>query len=112
MLLLYDFTALLLIPLALGYVAHQKPKLVFYLVAGLALPLSLVLSQQNVPLGFIQIQQLDLQSFVAFFGLVLVVLAGIWRRSVGTSEPLRISYPTILAYIATIPSVVSQKIVN
>ncbi len=112
MLLLYDFTALLLIPLAFGYVAHRKPKLVFYLVAGLALPLSLVLSQHNVPLGFIQIQQLDLQSFVAFFGLVLVVLAGIWKRSVGTAEPLRISYPTILAYITAIASVVSQRIVN
>ena len=112
MLLLYDFTALLLIPLALGYVAHQKPKLVFYVVAGLAIPLSLVLSQQNVPLGFIQIQQLDSPSFVAFLSLVLVVLAGIWRRSAGTTERLRISYPTILAYIAAIASVVSQRIVN
>jgi hypothetical protein len=112
MLLLYDFTALLLIPLAFGYVAHEKPKLVFYIVAGLALPLSLILSQQKVPLGFVQIQQLDLSSFVAFLGLVLVVLAGIWRRTVGTIEPLRLSLPTILAYLAAIASVVSQRIVN
>ena len=112
MLLLYDFTALLMIPLAFGYVAHQKPKLVFYVVAGLALPLSLFLSQQNVSLGFIQIQRLDLPSFVAFLGLVLVVLAGIWGRSVGTFEPLRISYPAILAYIAAIASVMFQRTVN
>ena len=112
MLLLYDFTALLLIPLAFGYVAHRKPKLVFYVVAGLALPLSLVLSRQNVPLVFVQIQQIDLPSFVAFLGLVLVVLAGIWGGSVVTTPPLRISYPTILAYIAAIASVVSQRIVN
>jgi hypothetical protein len=112
MLLLYDFTALLLIPLAFGYVAHQRPKLVFYIFAALAVPLSLVLSQQNVPLGFIQIQQLDLPSFVAFLGLVLVVLAGIWGRAVGATGSLRISFPTILAYIAAILSVVSQRIVN
>ena len=65
-----------------------------------------------MPLGFIQIQQLDSPSFVAFLSLVLVVLAGIWRRSAGTTERLRISYPTILAYIAAIASVVSQRIVN
>ncbi len=112
MLLLYDFTALLLIPLAFGYVAHRKPRLVFYVVALLAIPLALILSQQNVPLGFVQIQQLDLASFVAFLGLVLVVLAGLWRRSVGTPEPLRISYPTVLAYVAAIGSVVAQRIVN
>src|SRR5207245_3074051 len=111
MLLLYDFTALLLIPLAFGYVAHQKPKLVFYVVAALALPLSLVLSQQNVPLVFVQIQQLDLPSFVAFLGLALVVLAGVWGGSIGTL-PWRISFPTILAYVAAIASVVSQRIVN
>ena len=112
MLLLYDFTALLLIPLAFGYIAHRKPKLVFYVVALLAIPLSLILSQQSVPLGFIQIQQLDFPSFVAFLSLVLVVLAGIWGRSVDTTEPMGISYPTILAYIAAIGSVAAQRIVN
>jgi hypothetical protein len=112
MLLLYDFTALLLIPLAFGYVAHKKPKLAFYIVAGVALPLSLVLSQQNVPFVLVQIQQLDIASFVAFLGLVLVVLAGIRGGSVGTTQPLRISYPTILAYITAIASVASQRIVN
>lgn len=112
MLLLYDFAFLLLIPLALGYIATQKPRLAFYVVAGLAIPLSVILSQQNVPLGFVQIQQLGPPSFVAFLSLILVVLAGIWTRSETNIDRLRISYSTILVFISAFLSELSQRIVN
>ena len=112
MLLFYDYTILLLVPLALGYLALRKPRLVFYIAAGLALPLLIMISQQNVTLEFLQFPQLDFQSSIAFLGLLLIVLAGVKGKAVGPAGPLPMSYPLILTYVAAAGSLLLQRIVN
>jgi hypothetical protein len=112
MLLLYDFTLLLLVPLAFAYVAYWKPRLIFYVAAVLALPFVLLVSTQSVSLGYTQLPQLDFQSSLVFSGLVLLVLAGTWRGRVCATESPRILIPTILAFGAAGASLLLQRIAN
>ncbi len=113
MLLLYDYTFLLLVPLALGYIALWKPRLAFYIAAGLAIPLFLVVSQQSVTLQFIRVQQLDLQSSIVFLALLLlVVLAGFRGKTSSNGHPSTAPYLMILTYLAAAASILVQRFVN
>jgi hypothetical protein len=111
-LLLYDFALLLIVPLALGYLAHRKPRLAVYVAAGLALPLWLAFSLQGVTLGLVQIQKLDLESSIAFLGLILVVLAGLGKGTIRSADDSPSFYPTLFASLAAGASLLVQRIAN
>jgi hypothetical protein len=111
-LLLYDFALLLIVPLALGYLALRKPRLTVLVVAGLAFPLVLAFSFQDLSLGFVSVQKMDLESSIAFMGLVVIVIAGIGRRGTmprGASDRF---YPTLLTFLAAGASLLVQRIVD
>jgi hypothetical protein len=111
-LLLYDFALLLIVPLALGYLANRKPRLAVYVVACLAIPLWLAFSLRNVSLGLVQVQKLDLESSLTFLGLIIVVLAGLGKgiaRPTGNSPTF---YPIFLASLAAGASLLAQRIAN
>jgi hypothetical protein len=112
MLLLYDFAFLLLIPLALAYVALRKPRLASYVAASLALPLLLVVSQTSVTLNLAQFPQLDFQSSIVFSGLLIIVVAGVKTRMISLPGSSSISFPIILTYVAAFASMLVQRIVN
>jgi hypothetical protein len=112
MLLLYDYTLLLLVPFAFGYLALRKPRLAFYVAAGLAAALFLVFSQQSVTLDFIRVQQLDFQSSIAFLALLTIVLVGLRGKANGRVGPSSTIYPVILTYLAAAASLLVQRIVN
>lgn len=112
MLLLYDFALLLLIPLALAYLALRKPRLAFYVAAGLALPLLLVVSLSSETLNFAQFPQLDFQSSIVFLGLLVIVVAGVRAKTISRAGSSAVSYPMILTYLAAGVSMLSQRIVN
>jgi len=112
MLLLYDFAFLLLIPLALAYLALRKPRLAFYVTAGLALPLLLVVSLSSETLNFAQFPQLDFQSSIVFLGLLIIVVAGVRAKTISRTGSSAVSYPMILTYLAAGVSILSQRIVN
>ncbi len=112
MLLLYDFAFLLLIPVALVYVALRKPRLAFYLAAGLALPLFLIVSQTSVTLNFAQFPQLDFQSSIVFLGLLVIVVAGVRAKTNIPPGSSTVSFPIIMTYAAALASMLVQRIVN
>jgi hypothetical protein len=112
MLLIYDFTLLLLIPLAFGCVACCKPRLVFYVLAALAIPFVLLVSTQSVSLGYAQLPQLDFGSSLAILGLIVLILAGTWRGMVRSIESPKILVPAVLVYGAAGASLLLQRVVN
>jgi len=111
-LLLYDFALLLIVPLVLGYFALRKPRLTVFVVAGLALPLVLAFSLQDLSLGFVSVQKMDLESSIAFMGLVVVVIAGIRRGATMPGDASDRFYPTLLALLAAGASLLMQRIVD
>lgn len=111
-LLLYDFALLLIVPLSLGYLALRKPRITIYVVAGLALPLALALSLQDISLGLVQVQRFDSASSLAFLGLIIIVLAGIGRGVSGSGNASPRAYQTSLACLAAGASVMLQRIVD
>jgi hypothetical protein len=112
MLLLYDYSIVLLVPLAIGYLALQKPRLAFYVAGALAVALFLVVSQQSLTLEFIKFQRLDFQSSIAFLALLVLVLVGIRGKMNGGSRPPSTIYPVILTFLAAGGSLLTQRIVN
>lgn len=112
MLLLYDYTILLLLPLALTYLASRRPRAVFFAATCVAMPFVLLISLESLSLEFVQFPKFDLQNSVAFFGLIVVILAGLKGRQGAVSSYVPSFLSIILAYAGAIGSLSLQEILN
>ena len=111
--LLYDFSLVLLAPLAFAYLSVRKPRLTLYLTAAIATALLLVVSQSSLTIDYSQFQQLDLQSSIVFTGLLLIVVAGVRGKTINSVGPPPASYAGMIAtYIAAGASLLFEGIVN
>jgi hypothetical protein len=113
MVLLYDFSFILLVPLAFGYLSVRKPRLTLYLTAALAAALLLVVSQASLTIDLAQFQKLDFQCSLVFAGLLLIVVAGVRGKTRNYLGPPPASYAGMIAtYIAAGASLLFEGIVN